>query len=257
LLSAIAGISLSVLALMPAVPAHAAAACNAAPKSPPPQGSHWYYRSDRALGRKCWYLAAAGQKLVPSRAAAPARAEPATPPVAEASAEQLTRPAGLRLTEPPSPEQVGMAAPQVAAAERVRDVHDSVERSKEPAGTPGARERAEERAQVFRPLDDRPAQPSAPATDIVRASAPPPLSTLQIALIAFAAISFLVSSVLYLAAARRRRARIEIIDLNARAPLRAPVVARRTTSRRAPADDMGVDEERLRRFAQAWRQRPA
>jgi hypothetical protein len=185
------------------------------------------------------------------------RAEPAALQVAEASAEQLTRPAGLRLAEPS--EQAGMTAAQVAPLERVLDAHESVERSKEPVRVAGARERIEENAQIFRSLDDRPAQPSAPATEVVRASAPASLSTTQIALIAFAAISFLVSSILYLAGARRRRARIEIVDLNARTPLRALVVAQsRTMSRRMPADDdMGVDQERLRRFAQAWRQQPA
>jgi hypothetical protein len=184
---------------------------------------------------------------------APARTEPAAPPVAEASAEQLSRPAGLRLTEPPASEQAGMAAPQVAAVERVRDVHDSVARSNEPADMPRARGRAEETAQIFRPLEL--AQSPAPATDIVRASPPPPLSTFQIALIVFAAISFLASGLLYVVGARRRRPRIEIIDLNARTPLRAPVVAlSRTPSRRAATDGLGVDDERLRRFAQAWKQ---
>jgi hypothetical protein len=255
--SAIAGIFLSALALMPA--GHAAAACNAAPKSPPPQGSHWYYRSDRALGRKCWYLAAAGQKLVPRSAVrALARAEPAGPPVAEAP-EQLTRPAGLRLTEPAPSQQIGMAAAQAAPGEGAREVPDSVERGQASAPMPGARQRIEANAQIFRAPDDRPAQPLAPATDIVRASAPSPLSTVQIALIAFAAISFLASSILHVAGARRRRTRIEIVDLNARAPLRAPVVVHgRTTSRRASVDDdIGVDEERLRRFAETWKQQPA
>jgi hypothetical protein len=35
--------------------------CLAAPNSPAPQGSHWYYRSDRATLRKCWYTRAPGQ----------------------------------------------------------------------------------------------------------------------------------------------------------------------------------------------------
>ncbi len=35
--------------------------CLAAPNSPAPQSSHWYYRTDRAKQRKCWYLRAADQ----------------------------------------------------------------------------------------------------------------------------------------------------------------------------------------------------
>lgn len=32
-------------------------ACHAAPKGIAPQGAHWYYRTDRATKKKCWYLA--------------------------------------------------------------------------------------------------------------------------------------------------------------------------------------------------------
>jgi hypothetical protein len=40
-----------------------AADCLAAPKGPPPAGSHWYYRLDRASKRKCWYLAPQGRQV--------------------------------------------------------------------------------------------------------------------------------------------------------------------------------------------------
>lgn len=35
--------------------------CLAAPNSPAPENSHWYYRTDRATQRKCWYLRGADQ----------------------------------------------------------------------------------------------------------------------------------------------------------------------------------------------------
>ncbi len=61
-----------------------AADCVAAPNAPAPQGSHWYYRTDRAKQRKCWSLRAAGS--APQHVAArliseapPARPLPATP----------------------------------------------------------------------------------------------------------------------------------------------------------------------------------
>jgi hypothetical protein len=41
---------------LPDGPASAADDCLAAPKSEAPEGSHWYYRSDRVKHRKCWYL---------------------------------------------------------------------------------------------------------------------------------------------------------------------------------------------------------
>ena len=37
--------------------------CLTAPNSPAPQGSHWYYRLDRASQRKCWYVRTAGQRV--------------------------------------------------------------------------------------------------------------------------------------------------------------------------------------------------
>ena len=59
-----------------AVPTNTARAndCLTAPNSPAPQGSHWYYRLDRASQRKCWYLHAPGQPV--QQAAAPAAATP-------------------------------------------------------------------------------------------------------------------------------------------------------------------------------------
>ena len=51
--------------------------CLTAPNSPAPQGSHWYYRLDRASQRKCWYVRAVGQPV--QQAALPAPVGPATP----------------------------------------------------------------------------------------------------------------------------------------------------------------------------------
>jgi hypothetical protein len=48
--------------------------CLTAPNSPAPEGSHWYYQTDRATQRKCWYLRAPGQAT-----------QPATRPISEAA----------------------------------------------------------------------------------------------------------------------------------------------------------------------------
>ncbi len=50
--------------------------CLAAPNSPAPQESHWYYRLDRATQRKCWYVRVVGQPV--QQAALPATVGPAT-----------------------------------------------------------------------------------------------------------------------------------------------------------------------------------
>ena len=51
--------------------------CLAAPNSPAPQGTHWYYRLDWATQRKCWYTRAPAQPV--QQAAAPARLAQVTP----------------------------------------------------------------------------------------------------------------------------------------------------------------------------------
>ena len=37
--------------------------CITKPNAAPPQGSHWYYRTDRATQRQCWYLRAEGDNV--------------------------------------------------------------------------------------------------------------------------------------------------------------------------------------------------
>ena len=44
--------------------APAADECLAKPKGPAPAGKHWYYQTNRAVQRKCWYLDDEGEKTV-------------------------------------------------------------------------------------------------------------------------------------------------------------------------------------------------
>jgi hypothetical protein len=82
-----------------------AADCLAAPKAPPPAGSHWYYRVDRANHRKCWYLAPQGQKVRPG-------------------ASQLASPAPLSTDSPKPPPAATTAAPQQPTVyEIIRDLN--------------------------------------------------------------------------------------------------------------------------------------
>ena len=256
---AIAALPLCTLALIEAGPAHAAAACNAAPKSTAPQGSHWYYRTDRALQRKCWYLAPEGQKTVSSPMVSRARIRPApaATPGTETPAEQLTRPAGLRLTEPPTEQSdaavsraVTLAPGQPASVAEFRQ---------EPASTPAAQERAKDETQVFHSLEERLAQLPTSAANVADVSAASPMTTFQLILIALAAICLPASAAYYLGAVRRRATRIQIVDLGAKAPLRMGLTAGNAiTQRRVPADDGAkIDEERLREFARTWKQQAA
>jgi len=60
----------------------AAADCITEPNRDPPEGSHWYYRADRATDRKCWYLRALiqGTPQVPAAETQRASARPAAAP---------------------------------------------------------------------------------------------------------------------------------------------------------------------------------
>jgi hypothetical protein len=51
-----------VVIILATSPAQSAADCAPAPGLQAPQGSHWYYRTDRATGRKCWYVSSEGRK---------------------------------------------------------------------------------------------------------------------------------------------------------------------------------------------------
>jgi hypothetical protein len=77
--------------------AHAEDECLAAPNEQAPEGSHWYFRSDRATRRKCWFLGTQGttqgMKHRPvARAASPAAKRPAAPPSTPAVASTQAEP---------------------------------------------------------------------------------------------------------------------------------------------------------------------
>ena len=55
----VAALLLSTFGANPRASAAGAADCLTAPDASAPQNSHWYYRTDRATQRKCWYLRSA------------------------------------------------------------------------------------------------------------------------------------------------------------------------------------------------------
>ena len=103
--------------------ARAANACLSGPNGTTPDGSHWYYRIDRATKRHCWYLGDEREKLSPGAPQiSSASANPVSPPnkamqssIADAHAElplpQIRIEQELAATAAPGP-----SAPSAASA---------------------------------------------------------------------------------------------------------------------------------------------
>jgi hypothetical protein len=80
----------TVLAATSSVAAPAAEECIAKPNGQAPAGKHWYYRTNRELKKKCWYLADEGEKTVPVAQASEKTANETTLPVAQAKKQPIT-----------------------------------------------------------------------------------------------------------------------------------------------------------------------
>ena len=70
--------------------------CLSGPKGVAPEGSHWYYRVDRATGRHCWFLGAQGLKV--RQAASSPTPVPTERPAAQ-PAEKSAAPPGEKAAE--------------------------------------------------------------------------------------------------------------------------------------------------------------
>src|ERR1051325_5762587 len=74
-----------------APPSSADADCLAKPNAAAAAGNHWYYRLDRASGRRCWYqrpTIAAANQAAPSRPSTRAIAAPADKPAPQLPADR-------------------------------------------------------------------------------------------------------------------------------------------------------------------------
>ena len=78
--------------------------CLTAPNSPAPEGSHWYYRMDRATQRKCWYVRATDHAAQQAAAPAVSDASATTPAIAQ------KKPAAASASAPMSVSPGGSAA---------------------------------------------------------------------------------------------------------------------------------------------------
>ena len=110
--------------------------CLTAPNSPAPAGSHWYFRTDRAKQRNCWYLHAPDQPPQPSDA------PPAThtsafkkPATASPSASTSTSPGDS--AAPPLPPVKPQGAP-VSSATTDQPVRQSAQEGRSATSIPDA-----------------------------------------------------------------------------------------------------------------------
>jgi hypothetical protein len=109
------------------IPGHAASAagdCLSEPNRQSPEGSHWYYRVDRAGNRRCWYLGLQGEKV---RAVARNSARHRMPLTRSTANAAIERPVSAPLVEQ-------AAASTEAAAPIAQTVQDSGQQTERPVG---------------------------------------------------------------------------------------------------------------------------
>jgi hypothetical protein len=171
------------------VPANTARAadCLGAPTSGPPQGSHWYYRTDRATDRKCWHLGGVSPPAQDTAAQEDETAAPAVTP-ADTAEEPATASAGAqketetsktdsRTPLPPPRPQPAMSTSGATTREPVRQ--PAQEENAAPATPAPAPQPAPSRqTNAFEP-DARPAAPvvwpDPPAVATVQEQKPNPV----------------------------------------------------------------------------------
>jgi len=111
--------------------------------------------------------------------------------------------------------------------------------------------------------DQPPAAAPAASAAATSTAAPQRINAMQFVFVAFVGICLLAGLFFYLAAVRRRRTEVRIVDLNTTASLRMPAMAALTDSPSVAPDATGrrdadeIDDERLRRFSQAWKRQAA
>jgi hypothetical protein len=79
--------------------------CITQPGAAPPQGSHWYYHSDRANNRQCWYLAAESAKVRPQTRQAPSPVSQNPKPNARSQQSADAVPLYVSMSAKPAPAQ--------------------------------------------------------------------------------------------------------------------------------------------------------
>ena len=200
----VVGLTLIILA---ASPVPATADCAAAPGAQAPQGSHWYYRTDRATGRKCWYVSQEDRKghgqVGPN---VTARAQPTEESFASSTSETV----GAPLTASTQMEQPTTATWPITAA---GDMMQAAVPSPQPAnagepsqavGVPAEQEHATRDAQVTAGQHDAPARPPVATTpEMAGLVAITPVSLLLLVMGALAIAGIFLHGIFAVAPARR------------------------------------------------------
>jgi hypothetical protein len=234
----------------------AAETCLAAPAQPAPQGSHWYYRLDRATQRKCWRLVKLDREPQGTAKQAAPQGEPAdeedAAPVAQRSGGPkhgwLTRSASA-VPEPVAPVQ---STPDRASEPADGQASAPPPLSAAPPPVPGAQEQAIETAAPVAPVQiAEPKQPNVTAQDAVASTRP---GMTQFVFLAIAGIGLLAAAIFLIVDLRRRRtdvltriAREDITSFQAPEAEDAPTFSAMPPMRLMPQHD-DVDEALQRRM---------
>ena len=115
-----------------------AVSCIAKPNGQPPQGQHWFYRTDRVTHRQCWYLAPQNADAQKTKQLSSTRTPRATPRHAQrptAAAPQVAHAASAAETGVPPPP----AAAALADAVELPDVPPSFAAAPQPTLTESSR----------------------------------------------------------------------------------------------------------------------
>jgi hypothetical protein len=225
---------------------HAAETCLAAPTQPAPQGSHWYYRLERATQRKCWRLVKLDREPQVTAKQAAAQGEPVDEedsPAAATSTQRVQSPQHGWLTR--SASAVPEAVPAQSASEPADD------QAAAPPPVPGAPEQASEAAAPVAPVQAAEPTQTTVAQDPAAAAAGPGMT--QFVFLAIAGIGLLAAAIFFIVDLRRRRsdvltriARADITSFEAPQAEDAPTFSAMPPMRLMPQHD-DVDEALQRR----------
>jgi hypothetical protein len=236
----------------------AAETCLAAPSAPAPQGSHWYYRLERATQRKCWRLVQLDQQ--------PQRAAKQAAPQGEPAGEEDPAPAAETSARVQSPQHGWLTRSASAVPETTAPIQGAPDRASEPADDQAAapppvfatQEQASEAAAPVAPVQAaEPKQTNVAVQDPAAAAAGPGMT--QFAFLAIAGIGLLAAAIFFVVDLRRRRsdvltriAREDITSFEAPEAEDAPTFSPMPPMRLMPQHD-DVDEalqrSRRRRMA--------
>jgi hypothetical protein len=200
----VVGLALIILAVGPAP---AAADCTAAPGAQAPQGSHWYYRTDRATGRKCWYVSQEGRKghgqLAPNLIA---RAQTTEESFASSTSETVDAPltASTQMEQPTTATWPITAAGDMMQAAAPSPRPASVSEPSQAVRVPAEQEHATTDARVASEQHDAPAQqPVAATPEMAGLVAITPVSLLLLVVGALAIAGIFLHGIFAVAPVRR------------------------------------------------------